>query len=117
MTPKISYCGLNCATCPSFIATQNNDNALRKKTASFYSDLFRLDYTAEDINCDGCLSESGRLIHYCKACKIRNCCREKNLNNCGACPDYPCNQLKKFQALAASTKRSYQAFLNGIMSG
>ena len=30
----IGYCGLDCAQCEAFIATQNNDDALRAKVAA-----------------------------------------------------------------------------------
>lgn len=29
----IAYCGLDCEKCDAFIATKNNDNLLREKTA------------------------------------------------------------------------------------
>ena len=39
MNDMIAYCGLNCEKCDAFIATQNNDNALREKTAKLWSEL------------------------------------------------------------------------------
>ena len=33
MKQLIAYCGLDCEKCDAYIATQNNDQALREKTA------------------------------------------------------------------------------------
>ncbi|MDD5037971.1 MAG: DUF3795 domain-containing protein [Dehalococcoidales bacterium] len=37
---RLGYCGLNCGTCPVFIAKVNDDNELRIKTAKEYSELY-----------------------------------------------------------------------------
>ncbi len=37
---KLGYCGLNCEDCPVFVATANNDNGLRQKTAIEWSKLY-----------------------------------------------------------------------------
>lgn len=37
MSKMIAYCGLICSDCPTFIATQNDDNVARAKTATLYS--------------------------------------------------------------------------------
>ena len=36
----LAYCGLNCNKCPVLIATANNDDMLRQKTAKEWSDLY-----------------------------------------------------------------------------
>lgn len=55
------YCGLNCEECPVFIATANNDNKLRQKTAEEWSELYAEPLgdnglRLEDMNCKGCHS-------------------------------------------------------------
>ncbi len=72
----IAFCGLCCTECPTYLATKNNDNDARKKTAEMYSEKFGFDMKPEDINCDGCLSEGGMLISYCQTCDIRKCGRD-----------------------------------------
>jgi hypothetical protein len=55
--PKMSaYCGLTCSNCPTFIATQNDDDDAREKTVTLYAQKFGLVLRKEDINCDGCLA-------------------------------------------------------------
>jgi len=54
MEKLISCCGLDCATCDARIATLNNDNELRSKTAEEWSAMFNAQISAEMINCMGC---------------------------------------------------------------
>jgi len=52
---------------------------------------------AEDVtDCDGCLTENGRLFSGCKKCEIRKCAKGKTVENCAYCDEYPCEKLKKF---------------------
>jgi len=67
MEKMISFCGLCCTECPVFLATQKNDNNERKKVAKEWSKLYNIEVKAEDVNCDGCLAETGRLFGHCKA--------------------------------------------------
>jgi len=53
MEKMIAYCGLDCSGCPTFLATQNDDDAAREK---IYSMKFGFNFKPEEINCDGCLS-------------------------------------------------------------
>jgi len=45
-------------------------------------------------DCDGCLSEN--IDEYVEKCKFRNCTRERNVEFCCFCSDYPCAELHKF---------------------
>ena len=94
----IAKCGLVCSECPAYIVTQNNDDALRAETAKKWSEMFKADIKASDINCDGCQSESARLFSYCQTCEIRKCARKKQVATCADCPAYSCAKLDKFLA-------------------
>jgi len=111
MEKMIAYCGLVCSDCPTFLATKNDDDAARAKTAAFYSEKFGFNLTPEDINCDGCLSKGGKLIAYCKACDIRQCCREKGLDNCAVCDDQPCDKLTKFHQFSPDAKTCFDSLV------
>ena len=100
----LAYCGLNCNKCPIFIATANDDDALRQKTAREWTDLFSgiLESVGieklkpDDMNCHGCRSERSHFFG-CEKCTIRHCCQEKNLVTCAGCREYEsCNILKGF---------------------
>ncbi len=87
MKELIAYCGLDCEECDARIATINNDNALREKTAKLWSELNGVDITAKTINCMGCRTE-GVKTPYCDGlCPIRKCALEKGFETCGNCSD------------------------------
>lgn len=108
MSKMIAYCGLVCSNCPTFIATQNNDDVAREKAAALYAQKFGVVLQKEEINCDGCLSQGGRQIGYCRVCEIRKCCREKGLTNCAFCSE-PCDQLARFHELSPQARASFEA--------
>jgi len=102
MKTKISMCGLDCSFCAAFIATQNNDDKLREKTAKEWTERYRKTkrnrppVKSEDINCMGCLSD-GPVYLYCRQCKVRKCGFEKELKNCKDCGEYKCKELIKLK--------------------
>jgi hypothetical protein len=102
----IAYCGINCSECPAYIATQKNDNEARKKVAEEWQKAFNPNIKPEDINCDGCTSNSARLFNYCKECKIRLCGIEKKVENCAYCNEYTCEKLAKFFEMAPKVKET-----------
>jgi hypothetical protein len=89
----IAFCGLNCHECGAFLATKENDDQKRPKVAQEWSMLFKIEINPKDINCEGCQSDGGRVFNYCKVCEIRKCGKEKDLENCGYCGEYPCHKL------------------------
>lgn len=93
MKEMIAFCGLNCFECGAFLATKENDDQKRAEVAQEWSKLFKVEIKAEDINCEGCQSDRGRVFNYCKVCEIRKCGKEKGLKNCGYCREYPCHKL------------------------
>ncbi|MFH0998367.1 MAG: DUF3795 domain-containing protein [Pseudomonadota bacterium] len=112
MQQMIAYCGLVCSSCPTFLATQNDDDIARKKTAALYSEKFGLNFKPEEINCDGCLSVGGKLIGYCQSCEIRKCARAKSIGNCAACEEQPCEILIKFHEFSQDAKISFDALVS-----
>jgi len=106
MEKMIAYCGLLCTDCPAFIATLKDDNAERAKVAEEWSKTFAAELKPEDINCDGCLSTGGREFSHCKVCEIRKCARERNLENCAHCGDYPCSTVSGVLDAVPEAKRT-----------
>lgn len=109
MSQMIAYCGLVCSSCPTYLATQSDDDAARARTAAFYSQKFGFNLKPEEINCDGCKSESDRLIGYCQTCQIRQCSREKGLENCAHCREQPCDDLTRFHEFSPDAKERFEA--------
>ena len=55
MKQLIACCGLDCENCDARIATVQNDNELREKTAQKWSSMNNApEITAATINCMGC---------------------------------------------------------------
>ncbi len=111
MPRMIAFCGLCCTECPTFIATKNDDDEARVKTAALYAEKFGFNMKPEEINCDGCHSDGGKLISYCRTCAIRKCGREKGLDNCTSCNEQPCRKLTDFHAFSPEAKASFDAAL------
>ena len=60
------YCGMPCALCTRY-------------------------RTAGDSRCPGCSCDG----YYTEPCKVHRCVREKGLDHCGQCGDFPCPKLGK----------------------
>jgi len=108
MDKMIAYCGIVCTECPAFIATQQNDDAKRKEVAEMWSKQYKMSVKPEDINCDGCVSASRRLLNYCAICDIRKCGQNHGVVNCAYCSEYACEKLTKFHAVAPHAKASLE---------
>lgn len=87
MKDLIAICGLNCETCDARIATLNNDDALREKTAKLWSKLNGVPFTPEMINCTGCRTEGVKTPFCDLICPIRKCAKSKDFATCGNCPE------------------------------
>ena len=109
MKEMIAYCGLVCTNCPTFIATQNDDDIAREKTAKLLAEKYGIHLKPEEINCDGCLSSGDRLIGYCNTCEIRKCGISKSVENCWHCGMQPCDKLNKFHEFSPSAKAAFEA--------
>jgi hypothetical protein len=100
----LAYCGIDCSACPAYIATRNDDDVLRAETARKWSELYGTERKIDDINCDGCPGDSGRLFVYCGACEVRACAREKKVATCASCPEYSCARLDAFCAVMPTAR-------------
>lgn len=106
MAKMIAYCGLNCAQCEAYIATQKNDKKGLAKIAKKWSKQFGEKMKAKDVICDGCKTPKGRKVPYCALCKIRVCAIEKGKVNCAVCEEYICGKLADFFKEAPEAKKN-----------
>jgi hypothetical protein len=92
----LAPCGLYCGVCRIYHATQENDRAFLERLIKFYTRWFpdRSLTGPDDLLCDGCLS--ARLSISCRECPIRACTRQKALQGCHECPDFPCHLIDEF---------------------
>ncbi len=101
MNKMMAYCGLECVSCPIYLATYEKDSVRRQEMrisiARICREKYGMDLQAEDItDCDGCRSDTGRIFSGCLSCEIRKCAIERVLESCAYCTDYACDKLKDF---------------------
>ena len=106
MEKMIAYCGLNCAECDAYIATKNNDQALREKTAAEWKKAHNFNFTPDMINCSSCKG-TGVHVGHCSECEMRKCASGKGVENCGKCADFKtCKTINDFIAMVPSAKNN-----------
>lgn len=86
---KISICGDNCAACPRYIATHNNDDNQLHEYAQMQLNLGIVDKLPDiqDLKCHGC-----RTNQHCTY-GLNQCQHAQNIHNCGECTSYPCSGI------------------------
>jgi hypothetical protein len=108
MSELLAYCGLVCQTCPIYLATREENKEEQVRMRVEIARLCReegMKYDPEGItDCDGCQIDGGRLFIGCKDCAIRNCARQKGVENCAHCTDYVCGALQAFFAKYPAAK-------------
>ena len=105
----LGYCGLDCEQCPAFIATRDNDDALRVKTAEEWARSYGAPVKPEHINCTGCQS-AGIKTYYCDAlCEIRKCAIGRSFSTCAECADFSCSLLEQVLQAAPTARTALEA--------
>ncbi len=84
-----AICGLFCEACGLYIASHEDEKKLAKIAE-------RYKMSPEEVRCEGCRSQ--KLGPYCRTCKMKACAVQKNINFCSECDQYPCQDVKDFQA-------------------
>jgi hypothetical protein len=111
MDSMIAYCGLVCADCEAYIATQANDlETLEQLTARAREQFSMPELAVTSTMCDGCLSSSDRLCGYCYECAVRACGTERGVPNCASCDDYGCDKVQVIWGMAPQAR----ATLDGL---
>ena len=110
MNTLIAYCGLNCAECEAYKATQSNDTAWQERILA----QWRVDFKSPDmplaaVTCDGCRTPEGRAGGYCADCPVRACGKERGLETCAHCSDFEsCAQLAQLFVMAPQLKTNLE---------
>ena len=119
MDEIIGYCGLNCCTCPIYVATREKHNEKRRRMRAEIAEQIKkhygVEYKPEDItDCDGCGSEGDRLFAGSKNCQIRKCARPKRIENCAHCDEYSCEKLEELFATDIDAKKRLDEIRSGL---
>lgn len=107
MRDMIGYCGLDCEKCDAYLATVNDDQVLREKTAKLWAELNQAPILPEHINCQGCRVEGIKTVFCDSLCGIRQCALKKGVATCGGCPE-----LKKCQVVGMVIASNPEALKN-----
>ena len=84
-------CGLYCGACGVYIATLENDEKIREKFSKAFG------APISETRCMGCMSDNqDDIFLYCKVCPIKTCVKQKNIEGCFQCGDYPCSFIDNF---------------------
>lgn len=88
----IAACGNDCPVCPRYNKPpyEKTEEELRH-TAELWMKIGYRDHvvTNEEISCYGCKPEN-----WCRY-KVIKCTMEHGVENCGKCPEYPCENIKE----------------------
>jgi hypothetical protein len=92
----LAPCGLYCGVCAILYATKEDNQKFRELLLGVYQGKLpgSENLTAEDIRCEGCLSDNPFV--YCKHCAIKDCTREKGYAGCHECGEFPCQLIQEF---------------------
>lgn len=91
----IAPCGLYCGACSILLAGKRRDQRLLEQIAEVLTIQQGQPIRAEDLACDGCLSNDVVAI-VCRNCELRACALQKGVRHCSECPDSPCQPLADF---------------------
>jgi len=107
MNDMIGYCGLDCKKCDAYIATINNDQVLREKTAKLWAELNNAPILPEHINCEGCRVDGVKTVFCDSLCAIRQCAIKKGVGTCG-----DCSEVKLCETVASIIQNNAEARKN-----
>jgi hypothetical protein len=82
-----TYCGLYCGACPILAANERGEVEKRAAEGGVKPEVLR---------CLGCKSET--IAVFCVDCEMRQCARDRGIDSCGECGEYPCKMLESFRA-------------------
>ena len=88
----IGICGENCEYCPRYIATKKGTLYELEKVKELWVRIGLRDigFPAEKMVCYGCRPEND-----CAFPELRDCVKNKHIENCGLCDEYPCKIINK----------------------
>ena len=91
MVAILSRCGFRCDLCLAYLPNVEAHPENRQVLSDGWHKYFGFRIPAEQILCDGCWTEDGRLLD--QACPVRPCVASKSLDSCAGCGEYPCARL------------------------
>lgn len=93
---QVAPCGLYCGVCAVLYASRDDNRKFKERLVELYRGKLpeSTNLAVEDIHCEGCLSENP--FGYCRRCDIKECVRQKSIQGCHQCDDFPCALVESF---------------------
>jgi len=88
----LAPCGLYCGVCSIYIAHKDNNQKFKQVLLKAYGPFAK---KVEDLQCTGCLSD-GIVFKFCQTCPIKSCAKEKEIEGCYQCEEFPCEMIERF---------------------
>jgi len=92
---SISVCGLNCAKCDIYLASHGNEK-LRNEIIEWFKKERNKTIKPEQVRCEGCRGTLG--THWSSDCKMMLCAKNRKLQYCFECEDFPCTSVNEFSS-------------------
>jgi Protein of unknown function (DUF3795) len=87
----LTRCGYRCDLCLAYQPNVEADPSNQQTLSDGWHKYFGFRIPAEQIVCDGCMSEDPQLID--RECPVRPCVLDRALASCAQCPEYGCERL------------------------
>jgi hypothetical protein len=107
----VAYCGLDCAQCSAYIATQADSSEAKQAVIRQWGEQHgAVGLSEKDVTCDGCRqfdsSHRGRFGSHCYDCQYRACGMQHGVETCAGCDEYPCERISGFLSAVPGTREN-----------
>ena len=99
-----SPCGIDCFNCPMYAAQSDED--LRNMIAD------KMGISSETAQCSGCRNQQGQMpfLGWSESCPQFVCAREKGVDFCYECGEFPCHWLHPSAFMADAVPHNHKLY-------
>ena len=117
---QIAACGIDCSICDSYKVTMEQDLKAAESLVAWYSKMRWIGKNegAEAVMkkaplCKGCWNIADDCFFKCNGnCDWHICCKNRQINHCGECKDFPCERYKNW----SNENEYYKKAMERLMS-
>jgi general stress protein 26 len=118
---NIAACGIDCNECGQYKVTAERDIKAAESLVEWFKSRGWIGENegAEAVMkksplCKGCwnFTDDCFFKEGCGSCNIRVCCKEKQINHCGECIDFPCDDYMEYVGNAEHHKKAMEYLLS-----
>ena len=117
---KLAACGIDCNECASYKVTMEQDIKEAEKLVEWYrsNGWIKENEGAEAVLklnplCKGCWNNSDCFFKCgCGSRDFRICCKEKQINHCGECDEFPCEDYVQWVGGLEHHKKAMEYLLS-----